>query len=987
MILETESKRRGTFVTAVLPWVLGGGMFVFFAVTCYREASPNSLGRLAQISGWDWRPQLFAPLTYLITAPIGWLPAGLRLYALNLLAAGCAGLVLVLLARSIALLPHDRTNEQRQRELSENSLLSTPMAWLPPLFAVLVCGFQISFWERAVEFVDNSLLDNAEMVNLVLFAYVIRCLMEFRVSGKESWLTRCALVVGLGMANDWAMIGYLPLFVIALVWIKGFDFFQWRFLGKMLAFGFGGLLLLLLLPLVIHFQHFLGYGFWQALRQLLAADRSALRHPEFDYKMLLLISLTSILPLLLIGIRWANSFGDNSRVGVFFASSAITLAYGVFLLCCLWMVLDPLFGPRQWIPGGVVHLPMLTFFYIGALCAGYFLGYFLLVFGTRPSRQRERTPPVQSWFSRVVLALTVLVAVAAPVVLLRNNAPRIQAGRSAASALDRYFSRVEQLLPSQDAVILSDKPAMLFDLRAVQARQHAVRSDIFLDTSSLGDHRAAVAWNYLAFLEKSRPEENLGGVFNNRGTQAVQDSDCIHLLEQLGSRHEIYYLQPSYGYYFERFYPEPHGYAYRMREYPANAWSPPALDPSLIADNEAFWKDCSNDIASLIVAMNPKRMPPTNGWERFAQKAFFAPETNEVQMELAQLYSRGLDFWGVELQRCTNAGTNALAQAGGYFDLARQLNGLNWPALINEGFNRDLREGKQAQIKSLSAFEDQLPGGYAQWFDSVNAGGPFDEPNFCLGFGALLTEGSNFRQAIQQFQRAEQLLPGHLSPPLLLAQTYSLIPGRESALDYALPSPGADFYDATVAADRALKISPDETNALYLKEFCLLQLGEYLQGHSNETARPFPSAQEAYSGSLEAADHLLRVVPNEPGSLFYKSLALMQLDRPCDAIPFLTHLIETQTNNIPLYFTRAVGYFQCHKFDSAKADYETLLKANPPGLFKVYFGLGEIAYTNRDYPEALKNYQLYLTNAPTEWQATAEFKNVQQRVGDLRKTQ
>src|SRR5262249_11777483 len=148
-----------------------------------------------------------------------------KLPALNGFAAGCAALTLVLLARSVALLPHDRTNEQRLREQSEHSFLSIRSAWLPPLFAVLVCGLQLSFWERAVEFRDVSFLDNGEIFNLLLFAYVVRCLLEYRISQKESWLTRFALVYGLGIANNWAMIGFFPAFLAALIWIKGLEFF------------------------------------------------------------------------------------------------------------------------------------------------------------------------------------------------------------------------------------------------------------------------------------------------------------------------------------------------------------------------------------------------------------------------------------------------------------------------------------------------------------------------------------------------------------------------------------------------------------------------------------------------------------------------------------------------------------------------------------------------------------------------------------------
>ena len=52
------------------------------------------------------------------------------------------------------------------------------------------------------------------------------------------------------MTNNWAMIGFFPAFVVALVWIKGLSFFNLRFLGRMSLCGLAGLSLYLLLPLV-----------------------------------------------------------------------------------------------------------------------------------------------------------------------------------------------------------------------------------------------------------------------------------------------------------------------------------------------------------------------------------------------------------------------------------------------------------------------------------------------------------------------------------------------------------------------------------------------------------------------------------------------------------------------------------------------------------------------------------------------------------------
>ncbi len=388
MTNETGLNRGARFVGCVLPWLLGGAMFVVYLFTLYHLATPATLNPLATLADWDWRPKFFAPVAFLATYPIHWLPDHLKLISLNCFAAICAAFTLVLLARSVALLPHDRTNEQRLREQSEFSLLSIPTAWLPPLFAVLVCGFQLSFWERAVEFRDESFLDNGEIFNLLIFAYVVRCLLEFRISRNESWLTRFAVVYGLGLANNWAMIAFFPCFLAALVWMKGFDFFHWRFVVRVLGCGLAGTCLLLLFPLANQLHGYSDFTFGTTLRLILSNIKMALLNFPPDRKWLLLFAFTSVLPVFLMGIRWASSFGDNSPMGVALATFGFNFGHVFLLLCCLWVSLDPPFSPREL----VSYLPYLPLYYLGALSIGYFSGY-LLLFSASAARKHASALP------------------------------------------------------------------------------------------------------------------------------------------------------------------------------------------------------------------------------------------------------------------------------------------------------------------------------------------------------------------------------------------------------------------------------------------------------------------------------------------------------------------------------------------------------------------------------------------------------------------
>ena len=77
---------------------------------------------------------------------------------------------------------------------------------------------------------------------------------------------------------------------------------------------------------------------------------------------------------------------------------------------------------------------------------------------------------------------------------------------------------------------------------------------------------------------------------------------------------------------------------------------------------------------------------------------------------------------------------------------------------------------------------------------------------------------------------------------------------------------------------------------------------------------------------------------------------------------------------------RAICYFRAKQFDNAQRDYESLQKLNPTD-FKIYYGLGEIAYNKEDTNAAVRNFQLYLTNSPPN---NEEAKFVMARLKELK---
>ena len=277
--MRTNPVNERLFTRSRLPWLIAAVALIVYLLTINPWLSifqfyttSTSFGNMsvaARVSGWTWTPEVGGPALYVVTLPMRLLPASWVPLVLNSFSAVCAALVLYQLARTVILLPHNRTHEQRLREHSEHSILSIPLAWAPPLLAALVCGLQMTFWEHATN-------GTGEMFDLLLFSYVIRSLVEYRVDGREARLYRAAFIYGVGMSNNFAMVGFFPAFIGALIWIRGFSFVELGFISRMALYGIAGMLLYLLLPLVAVFSNTESLTFWQVLKADLVSQKNIL---------------------------------------------------------------------------------------------------------------------------------------------------------------------------------------------------------------------------------------------------------------------------------------------------------------------------------------------------------------------------------------------------------------------------------------------------------------------------------------------------------------------------------------------------------------------------------------------------------------------------------------------------------------------------------------------------------------------------------------
>ncbi|MGA2660692.1 MAG: tetratricopeptide repeat protein [Verrucomicrobiota bacterium] len=964
---EAHSERR-RFVLGVLPWVVAAGSLIVYLATLNHWVSFNSLLAVAKVSGWTWQPDLTGPLYWALTLPLRRLPAQAIPVALNLFSTVCAVLTLALLARSVALLPQDRTQEQREREKSEFSLLSIRGAWLPPVLAAVVLGLQLTFWENATsasgqleDLTATPFVNHCEMLELLLFAYVIRCLLEFRISDRQSWLSRAAFAYGLGMTSNWAMTGLLPVFAIAVVRFKGLSFFNARFLVRMTLWGLAGLSFFFLLPAVQSLADISRVPFWPAFMTSLGYQKATLAsiHSYFTYSkdQALLLAVTSLIPIFLIGLRWSPHFGDSSRLGTWLTTLTFQVVQAVFLGACIWVALDPKLSPRN----SGFSTPCFTLFYLGALSVGYFSGYFLLVHG-RPSRGlRKRSSP--TLVNQCVLCAVWLLLPTVPALLVWRNLPQLRLTNG--PMLKQYAAQQAQSLPPQGAVLLSDNPTQLTLLHCFLTAKS--QDYVFVDTSTLP------LPEYHRFLKKQYPSRWPVKLPRN-AQQLISQTLLMRVVLALAASNQVCYLHPSFGYYFEIFDAEPHGLVYKLARCPTNTLLAPRPTRELLQENESFWATTDQaTLKPLAAALSPNSQRAPASWlDRLAERAYLKKMPNREATVLGSFYSRALDYWGVEAQKAGD-----LAAAGLHFQRALDLNPENVAAQVNLDCNKGLlANGKIAHLSERSV--EEFIGQFRKWDRVLIQNGPFDQPVYCQQQGLEFAKGRLYRQAAQQFARAKTLLPDDLPSCLWLARmdilralpdealkvikeihdrapkldlartnltdlllvetsaylTKADVKGAEATVQGMLDKyPGDEVLLATAARvylsygilsnavtciHAALAKHPEDENLLVMASQVYVNAKLYtnaiaaieaaLARHSaDDLAKQFMLATAAqihinagsFSNALTCLDRQLKLNPNNPHALVSKGYACLQLGALDQAAKWLTQAMDMETNNTP----------------------------------------------------------------------------------------
>lgn len=932
---EKPAMSRG-HAPRTLPWMVALPALVLYGITLCRWLSPLNLEAIGQTAGWLWQLPYQNPLLFLICLPLRLLSPALYPMGANALAALLAALTLANLVRSVMLLPYDRTREGRLRGHADETSLHIRFAWVPPVFASAILGLQLSFWEHATSM-------TGEMLDLLVFGYCVRCLLEYRLDVRESWLWRMVFVYGLGVTNNWAMIGYTPFFLTALIWIRGFSFFNFGFLLRLTGLGACGLILYTLMPLWIVATKRVDAGFLTSLQTILVSQKTILlvmpRVKAF------LLGLVCILPLIAMGIRWAGTRGSSIERGI--ATGAVYLLKLTWLVGCVLMMFDLPFSPRVMVQQEV-GLAMLTFYYLAALVAGYFLGLFMLVLGTTPERAHAPKSSVPPIFSQALLAIIMIGACVAPVWLAIRNFPKARD----TGALSDLAVELARPLPQQPSILVSDSMNYLWLMEAQRRRTPGAPNHLLIHTSEAKreDYQRYIEGRYAAtWPEVTQFTQARNGVLQ----------EFLKLLISYGDQGRAFYLHHSFGLFFEKIQIRPRGLINQIASYPAGTVWPTALSSAEIQLNNELWKHV---------------------------EAAFLPHLGESRAGThARLISRAANFSGAELQRA-----GRLEEAQRLFQFALKLAEKNSSTVTNVVVNEAIRSGRKLTVDAVKLENAMLTS--RSVIQAVKAYGPTEDVTQLLVFGRNCLESPEelYRQAAAAFNRARQLMPDEFIPKSLLATAFLRAGHPEETTKLV--------QEMRERHSRQPLAAPEFAEMIGLES-----LARLIQGDPEGAIRLVTEAREAQpenvlildtlsnllisrsktSEALKVVGDWIRMKPGDNAALLrLAQLQLMQGQNQAAADTLSVVLKKDPANRLAL-MSRATAYMALKRFDDARRDYSRLAEEFPDRP-EIQYGLGEIATQQKNHAQALEHFEKYLRVAPG---GTAEYSNAVQRVQSLKQKQ
>jgi tetratricopeptide (TPR) repeat protein len=764
--------------------------------------------------------------------------------------------------------------------------------------------------------------------------------MEYRQSRNQRWLDAMALLVGVGITNDWAMIGFLPAFAGACFWIGGWEELRVQRILRLLVIGLAGLVFYLVTPLVGAGRGGLPEPFWEALWALITSQKNILL--GIPKAVFLMLAAIMILPLGVAGFRWSSPRGSGiERLATF---GALTILKVVWFAGNIWMVFDGKFSPRGLVTtsGDFGALPLLTFHYCAALSLGYLAGYFIVLGTVKPDRQWNRSDlaggflhPALSW---LVLASVVVV----PSALLYRNLPAIQ--QQNGGALSHLADQLLSPLPAKPALIITDNPVLQALLDAQIRRTPNAPRHLIINSSRASE--AAYRRQLLklhgdvwpGFKDFAETKLGVGDTFLRLFAKAVEGGTAFTLNLTTSFVTEDSYVVPS-------------GAIFAFRRYVPGQVAPPPLSAPEVEAINRFWSSQKPNLDGML------DLPAEGSSIAMAYAASFWAQSANAQ--------------GVQLQR-----SGQLDAAGNLFALARKLDSKNLSVPVNLLVNDALRNKRPVGPEAAKLVES-----YGVGIADVH--GPIDEPRFLerLGAGVLDLGDPLVRASAIAFLRARELDPTSIDAAIGYARACAAANEPKMALEahavaMELARKGkpttaqrsllfrveanAQIRNGDLASAERILIAgltefPEDVAMLDLLSFA------YMNANAGEKALPY-------------VDRILKLKPDDEVLLQRRGYLLLHLGRIDDAISTYDKILKRNPDDTIARMNRAALHISGNRPDKAIEDFESILERVPDAI-DAQVGLAEAAFLKKDKATAIQRLEKVLSlikdTGPTQSNITA----------------
>ena len=296
-----------------------------------------------------------------------------------------------------------------------------------------------------------------------------------------------------------------------------------------------------------------------------------------------------------------------------------------------------------------------------------------------------------------------------------------------------------------------------------------------------------------------------------------------------------------------------------------------------------------------------------------------------------------------------------------------------------------------------------LEAAVGNWVALLNVDGPADVFELNILIGRQMAMSGDYVQAMHFFQRCLEQKPESPDAELDVAKTYVDLGVNSNALkiisrihDQSRGDPSGKLPDDLVRVEAlahtkmgdfagaekllvdAKQKNPKDENFLGVMVEFYKHMGytALAKGDERPATRLFQNALDAVDEQLQlltSPQHPMAGTTEIPDAMLIKAEMEMMLKKYNDAIATLTQVPQMVPEDPKPLLNRAISELEAGKIPQAKADYLAVDKMTPRPYYVIYYGLTQVAQSQKDKAAEARYGNLYLKYAPRN---TSEYTNV-----------